>query len=99
MHFWNLCIFTIAIMLLMSSPARALVSEDINYTAVIVQSKKFQRLDEKVDYLLQAGQFFIRQEKYMQARKVAEYVLQDLGTDSDAAKEIIYTSLRKGNNR
>lgn len=55
----------------------------------ILYLKSLESNEEKVLYLVDLGQEFMKQEKYKDAREVAQYVLEHLDQNSVEAKDLL----------
>ena len=81
-------IFMLLLGLLIAAPVRA---EDkiINTSGdAILYLKALDSVKEKREYLLHQGKEFIKEEKYKDAREIANYILVNLDPESVEAKDL-----------
>lgn len=65
------------------------VLERMDYRSVLHNVQGLILLDEKIDYLIVTGEYFLYQKRFAEARKIAEYVLRDLDENSFHARKIL----------
>ena len=61
----------------------------------ILYLKALDTNEEKIKYLLYQGQKFMEEEKYKDAREIAEYILNDLNLSSVEAKDLLDMAKKK----
>ena len=79
-----------------TSSSSATVLEEVDHQSKIQNAQLLPTFDEKYDYLVAVGEYFIHQKRYFEARKIAEFVLHNLDENSFEAKRILMITKLKG---
>ena len=66
-------------------------SESVNWKAAIEKAMKLENVEAQVKYLVKEANAFVNNEKFDDAIKTAQHILNNLDSDSLEAKSIIET--------